>query len=54
MAATNKNNIDLKIKITITIETVKFVKGLTIEKWVQLADEKMYAGKNSGKNKTVI
>ena len=45
---------DLKIKITITIGAVKFVKGLTIEKWVQLADERMYAGKNSGKNKTVI
>ena len=43
-----------KINITITIGAVKYKDGASLEKIVSLADEKMYAGKNSGKNKTVI
>ena len=43
-----------KHKVTITIGVAKFSKELSAEKWIALADEKMYQGKNSGKNKTVI
>ena len=43
-----------KIKITITIGAVNSSKDMTLEKWVELADKKMYSGKNSGKNQTVI
>ena len=44
----------IKIKITITIGAVNYMKDLSLEKWVELADKKMYVGKSSGKNKTVI
>ena len=40
-------------KITVTIGTAYYQQGLSLEKWVELADEKMYSGKASGKNKTV-
>ena len=43
-----------KLNITITIGAVSYDGDLTLEKWVELADKKMYAGKNSGKNQTVI
>ena len=43
-----------KIKITITIGCIKHQRDVSLEKWVELADEKMYLGKKSGKNKTVI
>lgn len=43
-----------KIKLTITIGAVKYKKDMTLEKWIELADEKMYSGKKTGKNKTVI
>ena len=43
-----------KIKVTITIGAVNHLKDLPLEEWVALADEKMYTGKNTGKNKTVI
>lgn len=42
------------IHITITIGGATYSHDLTLEKWVEFADVKMYAGKNSGKNKTVI
>ena len=41
-------------KITITIGAAAYRKDMTLEKWVSLADERMYLGKNSGKNKVVI
>ena len=41
-------------KITITIGIASYKKEISLEKWIKLADEKMYTGKNSGKNKTVI
>ena len=41
-------------KITITIGAAAYRKDAALEKWVSLADEKMYLGKNSGKNKVVI
>ena len=43
-----------KIHITITIGAVKYEDNLPLEKWVELADIKMYSGKKTGKNKTVI
>ena len=43
-----------KINLTITIGASKYEDDISLEKWVDLADEKMYFGKNSGKNKTVF
>ena len=43
-----------KHKITITIGAHAYLKDMSLEKWVNVADEKMYAGKNSGKNKAVL
>ena len=45
---------NIKIKITITIGAVNHLKDISLEEWVELAEEKMYTGKNTGKNKTVI
>ena len=45
---------DIKMNITITTGAVHYSKDLTLEKWVELADEKMYFGKKTGKNKTVV
>lgn len=45
---------DTKIHITITVGAIKYVEGISIEKWVDLADEKMYIGKKTGKNKVVL
>ena len=42
------------IQITITIGAAKNLGDLSLERWVEEADEKMYSGKKSGKNKTVI
>ena len=42
-----------KINLTITIGVSKYQDNISLEKWVELADEKMYFGKNNGKNKTV-
>ena len=44
---------DKEFHVTITIGSADYVKDITLEKWVSLADEKMYSGKNSGKNRTV-
>ena len=45
---------NVKHSITITIGASKYMNDMTLEKWVEIADEKMYSGKKSGKNKTVI
>ena len=42
-----------KINLTITIGVSQYKDDISLEKWVELADEKMYFGKNNGKNKTV-
>lgn len=42
------------IQITITIGAAKNLGDLSLERWVEQADEKMYSGKKSGKNKVVI
>ena len=44
----------VKHKITITVGVVPYIRDISIEKWIDLADEKMYTGKNSGKNKIVV
>lgn len=43
-----------EVHITVTIGAAKYPKDASLEKWVSLADEKMYRGKESGKNKTVV
>ena len=43
-----------KIHLTITIGVAKYMNGLKLDQWVELADQKMYGGKKTGKNKTVI
>ncbi len=43
-----------EIRITITVGASEYRKDLTLEKWVELADAKMYAGKGAGKNQVVI
>ena len=42
-----------KLNITITIGVAEYTKDISLEQWVELADEKMYSGKNTGKNKVV-
>ena len=39
---------DIKVSVTIGVE--KRDKGLTLDKWIQAADEKLYIGKTNGKN----
>ena len=43
-----------RINITITIGAATYQKDLSLQGWIDIADEKMYSGKKSGKNKTVI
>ena len=42
------------LHITVTIGLAKYEGEISTEKWIGIADEKMYSGKNSGKNKTVM
>lgn len=42
-----------EIHVTITIGCTDYIKDISLEKWVELADEKLYSGKSTGKNKTV-
>lgn len=44
----------VRIDVTITIGATGYYKDMSLEKWVESADQKMYTGKNSGKNQTVI
>ena len=43
-----------KHRITITIGVSSYKGDISVEQWIELADKKMYQGKNSGKNKTII
>jgi len=45
------NGVDISLTITIGVKEHKG--SISPEEWINLADEKMYSGKNSGKNKTV-
>lgn len=42
-----------KINVTITIGIACYKDGLSVDKWVNSADDNLYLGKNSGKNKVV-
>ena len=42
------------IKVTVTIGVSAKQHGEKIEKWVDEADDKLYAGKNSGRNRVII
>lgn len=44
---------DIKIKLTITTGFALKTKDIELDNWVIEADEKLYQGKNSGKNKVV-
>ena len=43
---------NLNIHVTITMGVSKFEEGMSIDKWIKDADNKLYIGKNNGKNKT--
>ena len=45
---------DQKIPVTITSGIASYRKGNSVDAWINEADEKLYVGKNSGKNKVVI
>jgi diguanylate cyclase (GGDEF)-like protein len=44
----------LSINLTMTIGAVAYEKGQTIDEWINMADKKMYLGKQNGKNQVVI
>lgn len=43
-----------KLNVTITIGAASYSNDISLERWIELADEKMYQGKKSGKNRTII
>lgn len=45
---------DININLTVTIGLAQYKDNIKIEEWINNADELLYQGKNSGKNKTVI
>jgi len=45
---------DKKLSVTITIGGAWYEEGMSLDKWIQRADEQLYKGKTSGKNKVVI
>ena len=42
------------ISVTLTAGVEKKSKDLSVDKWIVAADEKLYFGKNNGKNRVVI
>ena len=42
------------INVTVTIGLAERIHDENIDKWIQRADERLYLGKNSGKNKVVV
>lgn len=42
------------IKVTLTAGVEKKDKNMTLDKWIVAADEKLYFGKNNGKNRVVV
>ena len=42
-----------QIKVTITIGVAERIESENIDKWIQRADDKLYEGKNSGKDKVL-
>ncbi len=44
---------DNRINVTVTIGTERYSEGIDTDKWISIADEKLYTGKTCGKNKVV-
>lgn len=44
---------DATIPVTITIGAANYAEGLTLDRWIQEADRKLYHGKENGKNQVV-
>lgn len=45
---------DQVIHATITFGVAEYTDGMTMDEWIEVADQKLYEGKNSGKNKLVF
>ena len=46
---------DKKIHITITLGAAKYTKNInSLASWIEVADAKLYDGKQTGKNKTIL
>ncbi len=44
---------NIPIKITMTFGIIEYIPGVSIKKQIQMADNKLYVGKNNGKNQVV-
>ena len=44
---------DVTIPVSITVGVAEFAEGLTIDRWIQEADRKLYRGKENGKNQVI-
>ena len=42
-----------KIAVTITAGIAAYREGLSVDEWINEADEKLYFGKNHGKNRVI-
>ena len=45
---------DQTIAVTVTAGVEQKKKEVTVDKWIVAADEKLYFGKNNGKNRVII
>lgn len=43
-----------EIKVTVTIGLAKYAEGQGVDEWINAADQKLYQGKQSGKNRLVV
>ena len=43
-----------KIDVTITSGIATFTKGQSVDEWIKVADDRLYFGKNNGKNRVVL
>lgn len=43
-----------KIKVTVTIGLARYAKDQSVDEWINAADEKLYQGKQTGKNQLVV
>ena len=43
-----------KIHVTITAGVSDYVKGTSVDKWINEADEKLYYGKKNGRNRVIL
>lgn len=46
-------NNDTVVNLTVTIGVARYQPGQTLDEWINLADSRLYRGKQSGKNKVV-